>query len=151
MADIDWPSIVIAIRKRRFQDISPESWDMVADILENKKRGKGRPPDPKDSFFSSSVIRSIEKIQADGMTMVERWIWVEERYEQLRAQGMKSGEAQEQIAKEKNWTVKTVEASLTVIRAKHKADEELREALSHIELYDEDGNLLSDPNMMDYS
>jgi len=124
MRDINWHDIATAIRENRFQDVPTKSWRLIADKIDTAKRGKGRPADPK-AFIPLSVQRAVERVRTFGgmeMTTVDRMVWIEERFEELRAEGKKSGEAQTQIATELACTLKTVEANLTDIRKVRKIE-----------------------------
>ncbi|MEI6208499.1 MAG: hypothetical protein WCP20_17110 [Desulfuromonadales bacterium] len=136
---IDWHEIATAIRENRFKDIPTKTWVLVADKIDTVKRGKGRPADKKIGLFgrplgennkitAASMWRADRKKGTYGgmeMTMVERTLWIEERFEELRAEGKRSEEAKKQIASELARTTKTVEANLTDIRKVRKIEHDI--------------------------
>jgi hypothetical protein len=161
---INWHSIAEAIREKRYDDIPLDTWNMIADKIDSYNRGRGRPPErdrSRESKLVKVLFKHMKKLAGGttGMTMLERWLYIEERYNELVDQGRKSSEAIKMISEEKGWSVKTVEAALTTIRA----DKELIEfydkqmpfivtgVLNALNItLDEDGNLISDPDLIDY-
>lgn len=66
MTDIDWKGIADAIRESRFEDVTPEVWNQVADKIESsipkkneptttKKRERKRPPKPKPPKWNKDL------------------------------------------------------------------------------------------------
>ena len=90
MSDIDWLNISEVIRERRFQDVPDEVWDLIACMIEDKKRGKGRPPDTMIEDPFGDFYKEEDRILACGMTQDERTKWIGRRFDELREQGKKS-------------------------------------------------------------
>ena len=94
MSVIDWQVIAVAIREQRLQDIPGETWSQIADKIDTKKRGKGRPPNSELGLEAKLVRDLFLKMKTlDGeMTWSERCLCIEQRYNELRGKGMKSGQ-----------------------------------------------------------
>lgn len=65
MNDIEWQAIAKAIREKRLQDVSTEEWNLVADKIENKKRGKGRPREAKQEVIDQAVFY-LQEVEQNG-------------------------------------------------------------------------------------
>lgn len=159
--NIDWKIIADAIREQRFDDVPPETWNQVADKIDTNKRGRGRPSNSElgqESKLIRNLLKQIKIIARKAgmpeMTYSERCLWVEMQFKKLKDGGVKSFEAKEQIAEDNGWSVKTVEADLTLINrnrgfveATHNSPFILVGLLSALDIsFDEDGNLIDFPD-----
>lgn len=118
----DWYRIADAIRSERFQEISDREWGQIADMVEAKGRGKGRPSKP---LQGAALMDDSAKVLYGGRTVFERHIYIIERYYELIKQGLKPSKAQFQIVDESPYNVKTVEAIL----AEHRTHEKMCKTL----------------------
>jgi hypothetical protein len=111
MDDKDWNKLAAIIRKRRFQDIPDESWDLIADKIGCRKRGRPRKDElPKEPQLIRFLIENLDTKVND------RRIRVFKQYTSLRELNMKSFDALYQIAEEEGVSDKTIDADLTYYR-----------------------------------
>lgn len=158
MNEFDWQSMAHAIREQRFRDIPLDAWNLIADKIENMKRGKGRPPGKKDFFDSLGTnSKSVE----NAIDLAKRDSWITKRFAELINQGEKATAAKKLIVDELPMVeIKTVEAALTRQRKFDRERKIQHEALSkqdwssegyleyfyeNIERYTKDGKLIANP------
>lgn len=131
MSAVDLKVVAAAIRRGRFEEVSPEVWSKVADMVEDlapKKRG--RPAIPKNLPPLEKYCECIErKSKSKVITVTDR---AEDIFTALRAQfeqGAKTGEAINQVSEDLGISEESIEALLTSMKAAVQIEMEMEQDL----------------------
>lgn len=105
------------IRERRFDEVSSEVWDQVADKVEAlapKRRGRPSLQDERLRVVTPGLIDF--NLVGPRKTAFDRFEEISARYYELVRQGEKKGKAKEKVANELGMSPKSIEAVLTALR-----------------------------------
>lgn len=130
----DWQCIADAIREKRFEDITQELWNQVADKIEPKKRGRRSKPkfEKSSSWNESEPLKQFNewfewKQTTKATDAMDYHCEIKERYYALIEQGIPSVEATKLVAEAMALGYKNVERVLTAIRLNDKINREIEE------------------------
>lgn len=108
----DWKKVADAIRAGRFDDITSDEWEQVADKLVSlAPKTKGRKPNPMGRGVIHDEI-TLEK----GIATAKKHDAIVKSYHELINQGMKAGQAKAHLAENFRMSFKFIESVLSIYR-----------------------------------